>query len=159
MRISIPRTDLILTVLIIFSLMRGSAMAADGFITLKSNLEPKPTVERLEAEIKAKGLTVFAHVDHAAAAAAVSLQLRPTDVIIFGSAKGGTPLMQSVQTIGIDLPLKMLVWQDAEGRTWLSYNDPKWLSDRHGIGPGAEASVAAMTTLLDALARKAAALP
>ena len=87
-------------------------------------------MKRLEAEVKAKGLTVFAHVDHAAGAAAVDMPLRPTDLLIFGNAKGGTPLMQSVQSIGIDLPLKMLVWQDAEGVTWISYNDPAWLTSR-----------------------------
>jgi uncharacterized protein (DUF302 family) len=72
-------------------------------------------MQRLEAEVRAKGMTVFAHVDHAAGAAAVGLQLRPTDLLIFGNAKGGTPLMRSAQTIGIDLPLKALVWQDQSG--------------------------------------------
>jgi uncharacterized protein (DUF302 family) len=77
-------------------------------------------MSRLEAEVKAKGLTVFAHVDHAAGAAEVGLPLRATDLLIFGNAKGGTPLMQLDQTIGIDLPLKVLVWQDQAGATWLS---------------------------------------
>ena len=99
-------------------------MATDGLITLRSAFGPEETMQRLEAEVQAKGLTVFAHVDHAAGAAAVGLPLRPTDLLIFGNAKGGTPLMQSVQTIGIDLPLKALVWQDGAGDTWLSYNDP-----------------------------------
>ncbi|MGA2843733.1 MAG: DUF302 domain-containing protein, partial [Steroidobacteraceae bacterium] len=71
-------------------------------------------------------MTVFAHVDHAAGAAAVGLSLSPTDLLVFGNATGGTPLMQTVQTIGIDLPLKVLVWQDASRKAWLSYNDPKW---------------------------------
>jgi uncharacterized protein (DUF302 family) len=84
-------------------------MAAEGLITLRSNYGPKDTMDRLEAAVKAKGLTVFAHVDHAAGAAAVGLPLRPTDLLIFGNARGGTPLMQSIQTIGIDLPLKILV--------------------------------------------------
>jgi uncharacterized protein (DUF302 family) len=99
-------------------------MSADGLITLRSPFGPQETMRRLEAEVLAKGMTVFAHVDHAAGAAAVGLQLRPTNLLIFGAAKGGTPLMQSVQTIGIDLPLKMLVWQDEAGTTFLSYNDP-----------------------------------
>src|SRR5271170_3987223 len=99
------------------------AMAADGLITIASSNGPKDTMARLEAEVKAKGLTVFAHVDHAAGAAAAGVTLRPTDLLIFGNAKGGTPLMQSVQTIGIDLPMKVLVWQDVSGKTWLSYND------------------------------------
>jgi uncharacterized protein (DUF302 family) len=101
-------------------------MAADGLITIPSSYGPEETTNRLEAEVRRKGMIVFAHVDHAAAAAAVGLSLSATDLLIFGNAKGGTPLMQSVQTIGIDLPLKALVWQDASGKTWLSYNDPSW---------------------------------
>jgi len=110
------------------------AMAADGLITLRSSYGPKETMNKLETEVKAKGLTVFARIDHAAGAAEVGLPLPPTELLIFGNAKGGTPLMQSVQTIGIDLPLKALVWQDASGTTWLSYNDPNWLAKRHGLG-------------------------
>lgn len=91
-------------------------MAADGLISLPSNYSAAETTARLEAEIKAKGLTVFAHVDHAAGAAIVGMPLRPTDLLIFGNAKSGTPLMQSVQSIGIDLPLKALVWQDSSGQ-------------------------------------------
>jgi uncharacterized protein (DUF302 family) len=99
-------------------------MAADGLITIASSYEPTDTMNLLEAELKAKGLTIFARVDHAAGAAKVGLPLRPTELLIFGNAKGGTPLMQADQTVGIDLPLKALVWQDASGKTWLSYNDP-----------------------------------
>jgi uncharacterized protein (DUF302 family) len=101
----------------------AQAMAADGLTTVESAYGPKETMDRLEAEVKVKGLTVFARIDHAAGAAQVGLPLRPTAVLIFGNAKGGTPLMQAAQTIGIDLPLKALVWQDAAGKTWLSYND------------------------------------
>jgi uncharacterized protein (DUF302 family) len=90
-------------------------------------------MDRLEAEVKAKGLTVFARINHAAGAAEVALSLRPTELLIFGNAKGGTPLMQSNQTVGIDLPLKVLVWEDASGNTWLSYNDPSWIAKRHGM--------------------------
>ena len=84
-------------------------------------------MDRLDAEIRARGLTIFARIDHAAGAAEVGLKLRPTQLIVFGNARGGTPLMQSVQTIGIDLPLKALVWQDAAGKTWISYNEPRWI--------------------------------
>ncbi|AWM02873.1 DUF302 domain-containing protein [Bradyrhizobium amphicarpaeae] len=133
------------------------AMAADGLITIKSSFGPEDTMKRLEAEVKAKGFTVFAHVDHAAGAAAVGLQLRPTDLIIFGNAKGGTPLMQQAQTVGIDLPLKALVWQDDQGATWLSYNDPAYFAGRHGVGEPAKAAVAAMTGALHAIATKATA--
>lgn len=94
-------------------------MAVDGLITLRSSHAPKDTMNRLETEVKSKGMTVFARIDHAAGAAEVGLALRPTELLIFGNAKGGTPLMQSIQTIGIDLPLKALVWQDGSGSTWL----------------------------------------
>ena len=130
-------------------------MAVDGLITRRSSFGPEETMKRLEAEVKAKGLTVFAHVDHAAGAAVVDMPLRPTDLLIFGSAKGGTPLMQSVQSIGIDLPLKMLVWQDAEGVTWVSYNDPAWLTHRHGLDDSTKAIVNALTAALNAIATKA----
>ncbi len=132
-------------------------MAADGLITIESSFGPQETMKRLEAEIGAKGMTVFAHVDHAANAATVSLPLRPTDLLIFGNAKGGTPLMQSMQTIGIDLPLKALVWQDASGTTWLSYNDPAYLVRRHGLDESTNAAVTAMSNGLKAIATKATA--
>ena len=134
-------------------------MAADGLITIKSAFGPEETMQRLEAEVRAKGMTVFAHVDHAAGAAAVGLPLRPTDLLIFGNAKGGTPLMQSAQTVGIDLPLKALVWQDASDATWLSYNDPAWLTHRHGVGEEAKPVVNALTAALNALATKATTPP
>jgi uncharacterized protein (DUF302 family) len=130
-------------------------MAAGGLTTVRSSYGPKDTMNRLEADIKAKGMTVFARIDHAAGAAEVGLSLRPTELLIFGNAKGGTPLMQSIQTIGIDLPLKALVWQDASGDTWLSYNDPGWLAKRHGLGPEVAASVSAMSAALSAAARTA----
>lgn len=132
-------------------------MAVDGLTTIASRHAPKETVDRLEAAVKAKGMTVFARVDHAAGAQAVGLPLRPTDLLIFGNAKGGTPLMQAGQTIGIDLPLKALVWQDASGATWLSYNDPGWLARRHGLGHTVDAALAAMTAALDAVAKAATA--
>ena len=130
-------------------------MAADGLTTLRSSLGPKDTMNRLEAEVKAKGMAIFARIDHAAGAAEVGLSLRPTEVLIFGNARGGTPLMQSAQTIGIDLPLKALVWQDVAGNTWVSYNDPAWTARRHGIG--ADATTTAMSAMLDAIAKAAAA--
>src|SRR5215475_567081 len=102
-------------------------MAVDGLTTIQSVSGPKETMDSLEAAVKEKGLTVFARIDHAAGAAEVGLSLRPTTVLIFGNARGGTPLMQAAQTAGIDLPLKALVWQDGSGTTWLSYNDAKYL--------------------------------
>jgi uncharacterized protein (DUF302 family) len=133
------------------------AMAAQGLTTIRSNFGPKETMDRLETAVKAKGMTVFARIDHAAGAASVGLRLRPTEVLIFGNAKGGTPLMQSVQSIGIDLPLKALVWQDASGQTWFSYNDPAFLAQRHGLGGETAVVVGALTAALDALAKAATA--
>jgi len=130
-------------------------MAAEGLRTVPSALGPGETMDRLEAAIKAKGMTVFARIDHAAGAAAVGLPLRATEVLIFGNAKAGTPLMQADQTIGIDLPLKVLVHQDAEGKTWLSYNDPVWLAKRHGLATAAVPIVTAMVNMLSVLAAEA----
>src|ERR1700726_4661274 len=135
------------------------AMAAAGLMTRRSSHGPKDTMDRLEAEVRAKGLPVFARIDHAAGAAAVGLSLRPTELLIFGNAKGGTPLMQSNQTVGIDLPLKALVWEDASGATWLSYNDPSWLAKRHGLGRDVEAAVSAMAAVLNAVTKTASASP
>jgi uncharacterized protein (DUF302 family) len=87
------------------------------------------------------------------------LPLRPTELLIFGNAKGGTPLMQAEQVIGIDLPLKALVWQDEAGVTWLSYNDPTWLAKRHGLAGGTEAPARAMAAAMDGVARAAAGSP
>src|SRR5262245_6748097 len=131
-------------------------MAAEGLTTIKSHFGPKDTMSRLEAEVMARGLTVFAHIPHEKGAAAVGVPLRPNDLLIFGNAKVGTPLMQAAQTIGIDLPLKVLVWQDADGGTWLSYNDPAWLAKRHGLGPDVEATVKTLTGVLHAVTAAAA---
>ena len=134
-------------------------MAANGLTTLKSSFGAKETMGRLEAEVKGRGMTVFARIDHAAGAAEVGLSLRPTEVLIFGNARGGTPLMQAEQTIGIDLPLKVLVWQDASGGTWLAYNDPGWLAKRHGLGDDTQRAVAALSSALAAVAKAATTAP
>jgi uncharacterized protein (DUF302 family) len=134
-------------------------MSVDGLITVSSSFGPEETMKRLEAEVRAKGMTVFARVDHAAGAAEAGLPLRPTDLLIFGAAKGGTPLMQAAQTIGIDLPLKALVWQDEAGKTFLSYNDPAYLARRHGLADQIKSAVDAMIGALEAIAAKATAAP
>jgi uncharacterized protein (DUF302 family) len=130
-------------------------MATEGFITIRSSHGPEATMNKMEAEVKARGMSVFAHIDHAAAAAAAGLSLRPTDLLIFGNAIAGTPLMEAVQTIGVDLPLKALVWQDESGTTWLSYNDPIWLAQRHGLGEPSKATIKAMSGALQAIASEA----
>ena len=122
---------------------------ADGLITVPSSFGPQETMDRLAAEVTAKGMTIFARVDHAAGAASVGMPLRPTELLVFGNARAGTPLMQVDQAVGIDLPLKALVYQDAEGKVWLSYNDPGWLARRHGLGAAAAAVVAMAAGLAD----------
>jgi uncharacterized protein (DUF302 family) len=126
----------------------------EGLTSIRSNFGPKETMDLLEAEIRALGMKVFARIDHAAGAAEAGLELRPTELIIFGNARGGTPLMQSVQTVGIDLPLKALVWEDASGTTWLSYSEPSWIAHRHGVA-NAEPVVSKMSAALSAISRKA----
>jgi uncharacterized protein (DUF302 family) len=130
-------------------------MAPDGLITIESSYGPEVTMNRFEAEVRARGMTVFAHIDHAAGAATVGLPLRPTELLIFGNARTGTPLMQSTQTLGIDLPLKALVWQDASGSTWLSYNDSAFLAHRHCSDVADHTTVDAMAAALKAIASKA----
>lgn len=112
-------------------------------------------MDRLQAAIEAQHMTVFARLDHAAGAAAAGLTLRPTKLIIFGNARGGTPLMQSMQTSGIDLPLKALVWQDAAGQTWLSYNEPGWIAQRHELEVKTQSAVTKMAEMLTAVATQA----
>jgi uncharacterized protein (DUF302 family) len=130
-------------------------MSDNGLITVPSPHGVKETIDLIEADVKAKGMTVFARVDHAAGAKEVGLMLAPTLLIIFGNAKGGTPLMQADQTAGIDLPLKALAWQDASGKTWLTYNDPAWLAKRHGLGHDVDQTVKALTAALAAVAKNA----
>jgi uncharacterized protein (DUF302 family) len=132
----------------------ASFTIVEGLTTVPSNFGPKETMDRLETEIRTKGLEVFARIDHAAGATEVGLNLRPTELIIFGNARGGTPLMQAVQTIGIDLPLKALVWKDAAGRTWLSYNEPNWIAQRHSVA-NTEQVVNNLAAVLNAIVRTA----
>jgi uncharacterized protein (DUF302 family) len=131
-------------------------MSEDGVVTVASKYSVKETLDRLEGDLRAKDITVFARIDHAAGAASVEMPLRPTELLIFGNPKAGTPLMQSNQTIGIDLPLKMLGWQDAGGKVWLTYNDPGWLARRHRLGASTDANVNALAAVLANLAKAAA---
>jgi uncharacterized protein (DUF302 family) len=130
-------------------------MATYGLTTIPSGLGARQTMDRLEAEVKAKGLTVFARVDHGGSAAAVGMPLRPTELLIFGNARGGTPLMQANQVVGIDLPLKALVYEDAGGRVWLAYDNPSWIAERHGLGADVAATVQNLTKALESFAANA----
>lgn len=109
------------------------AWGAEGLIAVKSPHSVKETMARLEAVVKQKGMAIFARIDHAAGAAKVGKKLPPTALLIFGNPQGGTPFMECAQSVGIDLPLKALVWQDAAGAVWLGYNDPAFLARRHGV--------------------------
>jgi uncharacterized protein (DUF302 family) len=109
------------------------AWGADGVITVKSPHSSKDTMDRLETVAKQKGMTIFARIDHSAGAAKVGMKLRSTELLIFGNPQGGTPFMECNQTVGIDLPVKALVWEDASGQVWLGYNDPEFLARRHGV--------------------------
>ena len=106
-------------------------MSVEGLLTWRSSLNARQTLERLTAAVGAAGMTIFAHVDHAAAAEKVGLSLPPMDLLIFGNPRSGTLLMANTPTLGIDLPLKALVWQDADGGVWLGFNAPAWLAARH----------------------------
>jgi uncharacterized protein (DUF302 family) len=130
-------------------------MTPDGLAIYPSSYGPKETMDRLVTAVTDRGITVLARIDHAEAAAKAGMALRPTEVVIFGNPRAGTPLMQARQTIGIDLPLKALVWQDNEGKTWLAYNEPMWLAIRHGAEAGADRLLGAMTEALAAIAKEA----
>ena len=134
-------------------------MTPDGLTTVASQYGPRDTADRLVAAVTTRGMAVMARIDHAAAAASVGMELRPTEVLVFGNPRAGTPLMQMAQTIGIDLPLRALVWQDADDATWLSYNVPQWLASRHLAPTGGSPAVDGMTQALAAVAKEATGAP
>jgi len=119
-----------------------------GMIDLPSPYSVPETMARLESILKEKGVTVFARVDHTGEAAKVGLTMRPTQVLIFGSPKGGTPLMIAAPSVAIDLPLKALVWEDESGKVWLSYNTPEYLQLRHGFAADLLKNIAGISALL-----------
>jgi uncharacterized protein (DUF302 family) len=125
-----------------------------GLVTLPSAHSAAETVERLKALLAKKGIQLFAHIDHAAEAKKVGLRLRPTQVVIFGNPQAGTPLMQSQQAIGLDLPLRALVWEDEAGKVWLTYHPPDFLAQRHHVADRDEA-VKALGAGMTALAQAA----
>jgi uncharacterized protein (DUF302 family) len=104
-----------------------------GLVQVPSRYPVEETVQRLQSTFAAKGLQVFALIDHSGEAAKVGLKMRPTKVLIFGSPKGGTPLMVAAPSLAIDLPMKALVAEDETGKVWLTYNSPEYLKERHGV--------------------------
>lgn len=128
----------------------------DGLESAPSRLAHAATVTGITDELAQRGMALFAHIDHSAAAARMGLELGPTDLLLFGSPAAGTVLMQQQQTAGIDLPLKILVWT-AGDRTWISYNRPAWVADRHHVGDPAAPVLDRMKDLFDAVVAKFAA--
>lgn len=132
---------------------RGNAMAAQskGIVDKPSSHSVDETVEKLKGILQAKGVTLFALVDHSGEAETVGMKMRPTKLLIFGSPKAGTPLMLAAPSVAIDLPLKILVWEDGQGKVWASYNSPKYLKERHGLPEELLQNIA----VVEALATKA----
>lgn len=144
-----------LTIALVAALGAGAHAEPADMIIKDSAADFAATVQRLQTEIESRGATIVATVDHAAAASANGLQLRPTTLVIFGNPKLGTPLMQSQQTAGLDLPLRVLVWQDAAGTVRIGYRNPSGFADLHGIGDRQE-DIAKMTKALDTITSVAA---
>ena len=126
-------TGLVATALVGTLGFSQEGLAEQGMITIKSNHDVVTTGDRLESVLKEKGMKVFARIDHAAGASGIGEQLRPTELVIFGNPKIGTKLMQCAQTVGIDLPMKALIWEAEDGSTWLGYNDAHYMQSRHQI--------------------------
>jgi uncharacterized protein (DUF302 family) len=123
-----------------------------GIVRIESRHGVAGTIDRLERSLKERGLIVFARIDFGGDAARAGLSMRAEQMLIFGNPKAGTPLMQAVPSCGIDLPLKALAWEDADGRAWLAWNAPEWLVRRHGLDPAFTANLAAAVPLLQAAA-------
>tara|TARA_B100000959_G_C14987041_1_gene626086 strand:- start:2728 stop:3186 length:459 start_codon:yes stop_codon:yes gene_type:complete len=124
---------LLLPVVILTLLVLPAYAADNGLVSLKSSNDVKTTIDRLESVLKEKGMTIFKRVNHTEGAKKVGLKLRPTELLIFGNPKVGTPLMQCGQSAAIDLPQKALAWEDVKGQVWLSYNNPDYIATRHNI--------------------------
>lgn len=131
-------------------------MPDNGLVTIASRHPVAETMQRFAAAVTARNMLVFARIDHADGAAKAGMPLRPTELLIFGHAKGGTPLMQDRQTAGLDLPLKALAWQDADGKVWLTRNSASWIAQRHGLTHASAAAVAAIEQAMSTMAREAA---
>jgi uncharacterized protein (DUF302 family) len=123
--------------------------ADDGIVSLPSKYSVPETLDRLAAALQAKGIRVFARIDHSGEAEKVGLKMPPTQLLIFGNPKGGTPVMLAAPTSAIDLPLKALAWQDGEGKVWLSYNDAEYLRRRFALSEDDIKTIAGIGALLE----------
>lgn len=113
------------------------------------------TLEKLGAVLQSLGIPILARIDHSGGAAAMGLSMKPTKLVIFGNAKAGTPLMLAAPTLALDLPLKALVWEDADGKVWVSYNTPQYLQERHGFPEALMANIAGIRVIVDEAVRPA----
>ncbi|MFN2354500.1 MAG: DUF302 domain-containing protein [Desulfopila sp.] len=145
---------LIFAVLVVLT-MTVSAYAAEGMVDVKSSFAVKETGDRLESVLKKKGMTIFKRVIHSEAAQKIGVELRETELLIFGNPQVGSPLMKCQQSVAIDLPQKALIWKDREGHTWISYNNPRYLEKRHNIS-NCEKVVSKIEKALAALTKAAA---
>lgn len=141
-------------ILAIFPVVALPAYADSGMVRLKSEFDVATTADRLVSLLDKKGMKVFIRVDHAAGAEAAGLELRPTELVIFGNPKVGTPLMQCSQSVALDLPQKALIWQDEKGEVWLGYNAPRYVAERHAV-QGCEQSIQKIEKALANFARGA----
>jgi len=123
-------------------------MTSAGIVSVPSRSNVDATVEKLKTIVASKGITIFALIDHSGEAEKAGFEMRNTKLLIFGNPKSGTPLMLAAPTSALDLPLKVLVWEDAQGRTWLSYNSVDYFSERHGISPGLTQNIAGIEVLV-----------
>jgi len=142
--------------LVLTSLFISPVLAAEGMISIKSAHSVAETADRLEKILISKGMTVFTRIDHAAGAQKAGKILAPTELVIFGNPKVGTPLMQCSHSIAIDLPQKALIWQDEAGTVWFSYNDPQFLALRHNT-QGCDEVLKKVATALGNFSKKATA--
>lgn len=121
---------------------------SNGMVHLESPYSFAETLDRLESTLRARGVAEFARIDHSGEAAKVGLKMHPTQVVVFGSPKAGTPLMVAAPTLAIDLPLKALIWEDAGGKVWVSYNTAEYLAQRHGVPADLVPNIAVIGPLL-----------
>lgn len=142
-------SSVLLALFMLFTFTTAMAKDTTGIVTLPSNHGVTSTIDRLAALAESKGLKVFIRIDHAAEARTAGLAMRPAQLLIFGNPKGGTPLINAVPTVALDLPLKALAWEDANGKTWVSYNQPGWLIERHGLNQDFLKNLAGIAALVD----------
>jgi uncharacterized protein (DUF302 family) len=139
----------LLAAVVALALSLPAAGADDGIISKPSKYSVPETLDHLEAVLRSKGVTVFVRIDHSGEAQKVGLKLRPTQLLIFGNPRTGTPLMNSSPSVAIDLPLKALAWEDENGKVWLSYNSPAYMKQRHALKEEVMKNIAAIGILVD----------